>query len=196
VVNVFVSNDFGDLLRNKNYGLDEVSGLVLRDYKISSDLRTKMFLGQFKILRYLRLALPSGAPPEAKCSEPHAREEAEALYAKSQFKREYEDYLNNDEVKNLFSDSQDPLSIVPNAKASLLAKRLMAGVLVRINQTAQEHVATLLVSIEPSAQDIVGSQYRRLDMLSGLRPAYAHEHRRIDLHRTRYSVRQSVRRLQ
>jgi len=141
-------NDFGDLLRNKLFRLDDAGGLqpnaphvsqaLKREFQgASSDLFLTKAIAKFR-RRLATHAAPSVEDDLARC------------------RQEYESYVENgnNDVADAFQDHDDSdFRAEPDGDGARYKKALMAGVLKRIKDTCAKQGIPVVVLLIPAALD-------------------------------------------
>ncbi|HEX5136245.1 MAG TPA: SGNH/GDSL hydrolase family protein [Planctomycetota bacterium] len=141
-------NDFGDLLRNKLFRLDDAGGLLpnaphisealKREFRgASSDLFLAKAISKFR-RRFATHATPSVEDDLARC------------------RREYESYVveGNNDVADAFQDHDDSdFRAAPDGAGARYKRMLMAGVLRRIRETCAKQGIPVVVLLIPAALD-------------------------------------------
>lgn len=159
VVAVYSGNDFGDLIRNKIYTLDERGELVKRNYFIGTSLRKEVearprsaLLARLRETVSTLKAAASGQRAET------ARPDGAAFFERSvrRCREQYADYLQSDEVRDLFRDQYDAdIAFRIEPEAARYKKRLMEQVLLKIKRTLDARGTPLVLLIIPTASDSV-----------------------------------------
>ncbi len=180
IVAAYSGNDFGDLLRDKLYRLDDDGRLIpnvpVIDPALRRDFHAPFELSSIQVVRALQSTYDqwarrraSGAAPPAASVDPTA-----ARLAKR--KSEYEDFVmrGDNVVRNLLADEYDAdVSLEPDSPSARYRVRLMDWVVERIQETTSRSGARLLFLIIPEWCDVTGtcqaSQARR--RYPGYRPA-------------------------
>jgi lysophospholipase L1-like esterase len=161
IVAIYAGNDFGDLLRNKLFRLDERGTLVRNAPVVDASLRRQfeepLSWSSIQIVRAVQSlaqrwrsqppAGPPGPPPERT-----ARRLANRL-------DEYDSYIvrGDNEVHNLLADEYDAdVSLEPESAAARYRIGLLTRVFERIRETTDAAGARLLVLVIPEFCDIGG----------------------------------------
>ena len=164
IVAVFTGNDFGDLLRNKLYRLDDDGNLVANEYRLSEEIRLNAALEQSdpmlrKVGRRakdsIQMLLQGGPPPVA----PPLQRTEDRL---QQHIREYDEYIvNRDNV--VYDLRTDPYSadiaLLPDSDSAQYKLQLMDAVVGAISMQAEKHSVPLLVLAIPHPMDIMGGEH-------------------------------------
>ncbi len=165
VVAVFSGNDYGDLLRNKIYRLDEDDHLVINDYRLSETLRgsfdsvsplvTLRVLGRIVDITSRRLfSQPktktrdgaTGAATEADTVIDHWLEAADNAYRS---------YVDGDIIDDLFNDYWDgDIALTPSSASALYKVKLMRELLREFQRAFAKGGRRWLLLIIPSPVDV------------------------------------------
>ena len=158
VVAIFGGNDFGDLLRDKIFRLDEAGHLAPRSPRLGDMLRAEfahadreahgsmLWLGLHELWR----------GPKAEIRRDSLLPEGGFPYLLQRRQREYELSIHDgtDTVEHLLGDPYDAdVSFAPEAESSRYKTALLAQVLLRMADTARGHGTPLLFVFIPSAFD-------------------------------------------
>jgi hypothetical protein len=163
VLAVTAGNDFGDLMRNKLFELDEAGALRERPHRVADELRASLVptpqdeLGWLRLIRAVRHAMPPRWRGVAGEAEAPIHPVATRL-----LKRCHRDAKEREspEVSNLFFDQYDAdLSMLPNLAASEYKRAMMKGILGHIAEIARRGTVPLLVVAIPSALDVKPDHY-------------------------------------
>jgi len=163
IVALYAGNDFGDLLRNKLFRLDEGGRLVRNTPVLAESMRRQLLeplsWSSIHLVRAVQSAAqrwrsrpPAGAGPPGPPPERTARRLANRL-------DEYENYVvrADNEVRNLLADEYDAdVSLEPESASARYRVRLMARVIERLRQTAEGAGVRLVLLIIPEWCDIGG----------------------------------------
>ena len=174
VVAVFAGNDFGDLLRDKIFRLDEAGHLGPRNPHLGEALQAEFAHAGREaqgsmLVRGLRELWPR---PQAGVRRDSLLPEGGFPYLLQRRRREYELSIQDgtDTVEHLLGDPYDAdVSLAPEAESSRYKTALMAQVLLRMADTARAHDTPLLFVFVPSAFD-VGEGFKHPDAAAF--PAY------------------------
>jgi lysophospholipase L1-like esterase len=160
VLAVYAGNDFGDLLRNKLFRLDHVSGALQVNRPVLSDRIRTEFAEPFPFasVHLVRLVHSVGGQwgPQPRAMAARGNSTQTRLAARVQ---EYDEYVHraNDVVDNLLADEYDAdVSVAPRTPSAVYRKRLMARVLARAKDVAGQHGVRLLLLIIPERCDVIG----------------------------------------
>jgi hypothetical protein len=164
IVSIYAGNDFGDLVRNKIYKLDDQKQLKNNDYTIDSSLvnlfaTTKQF-SRFYTIRLLqraweRLWHRDGHTVAVKAA-PNSDDYLDAWLSES--RAEFEEYVinGNNSVRNLFEDHYDAdVSLTPNSESSQYKRMLMDRVIGKLKLVTDARSIPLMLVIIPAALDVV-----------------------------------------
>jgi hypothetical protein len=160
IVHLFADNDFGDLIRNRLFELDENEKLVATNFHINLDQHIHPLPPEEKPASYLLFWLnnkrneyfpadPQLAPPKDELQELQNLYmewcKGEIAAYKAGLPRQY----------SHFGDHYDlDMAIAPESEVAQLKTKLMRAVLEGIQQTAKEHHLPLLMVILPSTMDM------------------------------------------
>jgi len=165
---VFSGNDFGDLIRNKIYRLDDDAQLLRTGAVPSQELMDEFSLdglSRSAFFRLIKRAMRS-VPRRLQNLELNAEGNAVASEDDSFYKRltrimqyEYEQYLKSPLVTtNLFNDGFDAdIALLPDSASSRHKLTLMNAVLNEIEATVRKQGTTLYVVSIPSVRALVGT---------------------------------------
>jgi lysophospholipase L1-like esterase len=148
VVLALCPNDFGDLLRNKLFKLDDAGALRENTPHLTDSLKRSLrgassdpyFL---KAIAKFRRRFEDHPPPSVEGDLERCRDE-------------YRSYVveGNDRVEDTFEDHDDAdLRVDPEGEAARYKKRLMTGVLRRFRDAAAKHGVPVVVVLIPAALD-------------------------------------------
>jgi lysophospholipase L1-like esterase len=167
VFSIYSGNDFGDLVRNKLFKLDERGRLVPNHPVLDQNLvrgfeAARMQQPAFQTIRRVKSLFHVSQPPG---STPNL---VDAWVKQSQ--KEYANAVveNDNDVHNLFEDGYDvDISTAPRSDSSRYKVALMARVMKRIQEIASKRSIPLVFLIIPSPIDVLdkwdlsidGSQY-------------------------------------
>jgi lysophospholipase L1-like esterase len=161
IVAVYAGNDFGDLLRNKLYRLDEEGRLQEHAFTLDPLIAHRMRASRREsvlkrmvreVTRRLRTVEPWADGPEAR----RARMQA----ALEQNLREYEEYVTNGDpvVRELMSDPYNAdVSLLPDGASARYRIALMERIVEAIQEQARAHQLPLLLLLIPHPVDVAGS---------------------------------------
>ena len=160
VVALYAGNDFGDLLRNKLFRVDEQGALVPNHPSLGDDVRRSFTIplewSSIQIVRAVQSARdrarrPSEPPP------PVALDRTAVRLANRL--AEYQNYIvaGDNVVRNLVADEYDAdVSLEPDSDSARYRVRLMAAVLARLRQSVEARGSRLLLLIIPEYCDAGG----------------------------------------
>lgn len=169
IFHIFADNDFGDIIKNRLFGLDVNGNLIRTDYKITVDKyllasehrRRKMVISSLLIVRAAKSIvhfLTQGNSSEEMTKKNMKRRSKEDLIDSLQKKVDAE-YLVYKESKprqfSHFGDHYDiDIALNPDQESSKTKIRLMEEVLKEANNVARMKGIKFLVLIQPSAIDL------------------------------------------
>jgi len=162
VVSVFSGNDFGDLVRNQLYRLDEQGGLAKNDFRISkSQLRSIEISHAQPVLRILfRKALQS-LRQERMASVTFDRHRA-IEWALEEHLREYEQSVvgGDNTVGNFGVDPYSAdVSLLPDSPSAIYKIRLMSLIVLRLRQIAEKYGVEIMLMIIPHPMDLLNGDH-------------------------------------
>lgn len=162
IVAVFAGNDFGDLIRNKMYRLDENGALRVNSYTVDEDILRRLALARHeailkRLLTKAKAALTSGGgdlalPP---------LEQRVGAYAQQHID-EYRQYVveGDNVVRELLSDPYSAdISLLPDSESARYKIDLMAGVVAEIKTAVGEHNTPLISLIIPHPMDLLDGEH-------------------------------------
>ncbi len=168
IVVVFADNDFGDLMRNKMFRVDDDGGLLPHEFRISSHLRSKFdealsSTAIYRVLkRYGRARKATKAADAMAAATPEQLEQAAVAFIDQWLpvsRAEYRSYIEQDnpEVRSLFEDHYDTdVAVEPEGDSARYKVRLMRAVLGGMRDVAAQAGVPLLVVAVPSPADLCG----------------------------------------
>lgn len=159
IVAVFAGNDYGDLMRNKMFRLDEAGELVSSDWTLDPKVRIRFELSQResilkRAVRELRNARHSarssagGASASMLTDMDFLLEEAQREYRS--FVVERDPRITNTHVDSYSAD----VSLQPGSESARYKIALMAKVLERIRDVSREHDIPLVFLFIPHPVDV------------------------------------------
>lgn len=174
IFHVFADNDFGDIIRNRLFSLDENGNLTSTEYiktidehlLASESKKQKIFISQLLVLRALKKATSSLLKLKASTESNSTNKQLDSPSEQSKenqvnrlLKRveaEYLVYKNSRPRKfSHFADHYDiDVALYPDKESSKIKVRLMDEVLNEANNLANAKGVKLLVLIQPSVIDL------------------------------------------
>lgn len=160
---IYTGNDFGDLLRDKIYKLDDQLRLVDNRYALDPSVVSKFAAAdRLPRLYLLRVAQKlwqrvTHTQPADDESKPRPGEDY-MDWALRESQEAYQDYVINGDnsVRNLLSEHYDAdVSLTPHSASSQYKRILMDRVIERMQQIASSRAVPFLLLIIPSPIDIV-----------------------------------------
>lgn len=153
VVSIFADNDYGDLMRNKLFRLDDQRKLIPNQWTRSPNCLHPGLRGRYEptLWKLARMAI-RGAQSQGGVVESYMER------WRLQCQSEYDEYIvhRNPEVHDLQADHYDAdIGLTPDAESAGYKKRLFTRILERIDGVCREHHAKLLVMIIPSPADLI-----------------------------------------
>ncbi len=160
ILNIFADNDYGDIIRNGLFRIDQKGKLRLIDHQRTPDPYlngTPVSFWDYWMVARMSRAIGrkiSGA------DLPEHRKRAEINMLTSLCANEYEAYVNEQwNTFSVFKDHYDiDLAIDPHSEASKLKVLLMEEILKEVQRFTEEQQIGLLVLIQPSVQDLTQNQ--------------------------------------
>jgi len=160
VVALYAGNDFGDLLRNKLFRLDEQGALVPNRPTIGDDVRRAFTVplewSSIQIIRVAQSARDRASRP-SEPAPPVALDRTAVRLANRI--AEYQNYIvaGDNVVRNLVADEYDAdVSLEPDSDSARYRVRLMAAMLARLRQSVEAGGSRLLLLIIPEYCDAGG----------------------------------------
>lgn len=162
VVSIFCGNDFGDLIRNRLFRLDQNGDLQAGDFELDFSLRLRFATARYLPMTYKVLHKAYRRRERERflaslADDPTAQKRLLEEWHRAR-RREYRAYIEEGDnvVSNLLDDSHDVDVDFATASDSARYKlALMEQVLVRIQQVADAHGVPLLLVIVPSPIDVI-----------------------------------------
>jgi hypothetical protein len=166
VVVVFADNDFGDLIRNRIYGLNARGDLELNRYQLAPEMRARLQrashprgLARLQLARYAsRLLQLIRVRRIGQSSTGKAGWLSEYFdYSLARSQSDFRDYMADTEVHIAADPFEDPydadIAVHPDWPSSRYKAALMEKVLVRLRDTVATRSVPLLLVILPAAID-------------------------------------------
>lgn len=160
VFSVYSGNDFGDLIRNKLFRLDEHGRLAANHPVLDSNVRQAFESAsrqqpKVQLIRRIKAVFAMSSHPAA--SDPYLSHPDQLVKAwVIQSRKEYANYVldHDNEVHNLFADGYDiDISTDPRSDSALYKKALMERVIEHIHAIAAARSIPLIFLIIPSPID-------------------------------------------
>ena len=166
---ITAGNDFGDLIRNKLYAIDEEGAWIAKDPELGPGLRKMLEPDLFSLSGWGRLwrAAWRGAPlrmEQAGITDRPGPAPGQQ-YAGTLIQRHRLEYGNSQidrdpVVRNLFDDLYDAdLSLLPNSPSAKRKRLLMKLVLAEIKTLAEQAGLPLLIIVVPSPIDVIDDHF-------------------------------------
>lgn len=155
IVGIYAGNDFGDLVRNKLFRLDDAGNLVRNDPRIDPEIVYGAKLSNRELV--LRKVLRNAADAIGGDDVPMDME-GSIDAAMAQQVREYEEFVEagDDTVRELRSDPYSvDVSAAPDSASARYKVQLMSAVLSRIQQTSEAHRVPAIFVIIPHPIDVL-----------------------------------------
>src|SRR5208337_1600453 len=160
IVAIYSGNDFGDLLRDKIYKLDDQMQLMDNQFTIDSSLVRYFATADHKPRLYTyrllwnawRQMTQHQDPPKVPTSEEYMEK------ALLDSREEYEDYIikRDNSVRNLLEDHYDAdVSLTPKSDSSRYKRILMDRVIEKMQRITAARSVPLMLVIIPAAIDVV-----------------------------------------
>ncbi len=158
IVSIYAGNDFGDLMRDKIYKLDEQKQLKDNHYTLDPSVANTAFVTeQFTGLYSVRLLQRAAETVLEKFEHRESSEEFMERWLRESV-AEYKEYIldGNNSVSNLFEDHYDAdISLTPNSESSQYKRMLMDRVIEKMKRTAAARGVPLMLLIIPAPFDVV-----------------------------------------
>lgn len=163
VVGIYAGNDFGDLVRNKLYRLDEDGNLEPNSFVVSDEIKVNMALSRSellikKILRDVARNLRSSGQMNAQIQSRQSSIESSLI----QNNNEYRGYIleGDNIVVELASDPYNAdVSLLPDSDSAVYKKKLMDRVIERMKNISDELSIPLILLIIPNPMDVLGGTH-------------------------------------
>ena len=176
IFHICADNDFGDIIKNRLFELDQLGNLVETGYRKTVDQRLKQetdlndFISSLLIVKAVRKAVNLLAPNKKQYD---AAENIIQKYAYS-IEQQYSIYKKSMPRKfSTFGDHYDlDIAIFPDAESSKTKIKLMNAVLKRAKALADSKCIEFLVLIQPSIIDLTENfkfSYKHLQSYPGYR---------------------------
>jgi hypothetical protein len=177
VVAIYSGNDFGDLLRNKLYRLDERGELRDNAYVLDEAVVRRVAVAQRelilkKALRDALRRLRGDAYAAIATGSTARRERVEAALV--QLVAEYREYVErgDDTVRELMSDPYNAdVSLTPESDSARYRTRMLEAIVSRMRDTAGAAGIPLLLVVIPSPIDL-GTEHESGEVDPERHPAY------------------------
>jgi len=161
VLCVFSGNDFGDLLRNKLFRIDDEGELIENNPVLGPELKNafadaQRTARQPTLIRILNTAWAMRHAPPLPTTFPNYIDDALAARSK-----EFDDYVARPRVvDNVFGDGFDAdLALDPNQPSARLKRALMAGVLARVDRSLRGYDVPWLLVVIPDPVDVAALDF-------------------------------------
>ena len=158
IVAIYAGNDFGDLMRNKIYKLDDQEQLKKNDYTIDrSVVNDALFNEQFSRLYSIRLMERASDKLVEKFEHQETSDEYMQRWLRESV-AEYKEYVidGNNGVSNFFEDHYDAdVSLTPNSPSSQYKRMLMDRVIEKMKRVTAARGVPLMLVIIPAPFDVV-----------------------------------------
>lgn len=163
IAGIFVGNDFGDLVRNKLYRLNENDDLRINEYVVSDDILRKMALsrGELLLKKILRSVIRNLKPVDEAPERDNQWKLASIERGLEQNTREFKEFIGGDnEVVELASDPYNgDVSMTPDSPSAVYKRKLMARVTEKMKSVAADNDVPLLLMIIPHPMDVLGGKH-------------------------------------
>lgn len=161
IVAIYAGNDFGDLLRNKLYRLDEEGRLQEHAFTVDPLIAHRMRASRREsvLKRMVREATQRLRTVEPWADGPEAGR-ARMQAALEQNLREYEEYVTHGDpvVRELMSDPYNAdVSLLPDSASARYKVALMDRIVEAILERTRTHQVPLLLVLIPHPVDVAGS---------------------------------------
>lgn len=164
ILQIFADNDYGDIIRNKLFTVDDNGGLSKTTKKQQIDPAIKEYSDRQNPFGYLRIM-----DAVRKLRRSVKKEKGETIITAEKVmalctslcKEEFSAYLGESpEIYSHFADHYDiDVATQPSSRASLVKIDLMDNILKEFHEITERDQIELLVLIEPSAVDISKNSY-------------------------------------
>lgn len=162
IVSIFSGNDFGDLLRNRLYRLNESGQLVENQFRIDETTQRQMLLNKYEpISRKIFSNLLKGQNT-AQSAEPKFDPAAWVMSAMQQQKAEYTSFIINGDntVGNFGVDKYSTdIALEPDSDAARYQVRVMGAVLKAMSQLSREKSIPLAIINIPHPMDLLNGTH-------------------------------------
>ena len=169
VVVITSGNDFGDLIRNKLYGVDRRGEAVAKNPELGPGLRKMLEPDIFSQSGWGRLVRAAwrGTPLRMeqvglahRSGPPAGYQDARQLLRRHQLEYGNSQIDRDPVVRNLFDDLYDAdLSLLPHSDSARRKRLLMKIVLTEIKSIAERAHTPLLVVVVPSPVDVIENHF-------------------------------------
>jgi hypothetical protein len=188
IFHVFTENDFGDIVRNRLFELDESGALVRSQHPVTPDARMPASWwsrppGELLNNSMISIFANAFVTGRARSKDPHpALEHDPERFRKDglrQDEREFAVYRAGEPRKfSMFSDHYEAgIAFAPQSDAAQTKRRLLAAVLERANGIAKDHGIGFLVVIQPASRDLTTNLPNHYEALRGVAQ---YDRRRLD----------------
>ena len=160
LLDVFGGNDFGDIIRNKMYRLDDNGRLLKNDYSLGANIKNSLEVNRResiikRIIRRLRKGLSAS---ESSSLQSMSEEELVELFLQTNLD-EFENYIEqgDDTVRNIWVDYYNAdMSIYPERDSTIYKAQLMQETLGEINSIATKTNTPTAMFFIPHPMDVIG----------------------------------------
>jgi lysophospholipase L1-like esterase len=188
VLHIFTENDFGDIVRNRLFELDEMGRLVRSPHPVTVDARMPVSAwsrppGELLSNSMLSLFANAFVQGRSRAKTPHPElvhdPEAFRENALRQHEREFAVYrARAPREYSMFSDHYEAdIAFAPELESSQTKRKLLAAVLERASRVAKAHGIPFLVVIQPNSRDLTTNLANHYQALADV-PGY--DRRRLD----------------
>ena len=175
IVSIFAGNDFGDLVRNKMYRLDEDGNIQENTYSINPEIERNMAIARHeiilkKILHRLKQATAGAGTQQAMSGTERVEQ------FRQQHIDEYRQYIidGDNVVRELRSDPYSAdISLTPESDSARYKVALMDGVIGDIQKTAAANNIPLLMLIIPHPMDLLNGKHDSGEVDTNKYPDYS-----------------------
>jgi len=188
IFHLFTENDFGDIVRNRLFELDENGALVQTGHAVTPDPRMPTSWwsrppGELLSNSMISIVANGISRGRARSSNPHPalEHDPERFREKAlqQHEREFAVYRQRASRRySMFSDHYEAdIAFAPHLDSAQAKRRLLAAVLERASGIAKERGIPFLVAIQPTSRDLttnLTNHYQALDRIAG------YDRRRLD----------------
>jgi len=188
VFHLFTENDFGDIVRNRLFELDQAGDLARTRFPVTPDARMPTSWwsrppGELLSNSMIRLFVNAFKRGRARSKNPHPKLHHDpARFRKNglrQDEREFDVYRARAPRKySMFSDHYEAdIAFAPELESARTKRRLLTAVLARARRLTKEHATPFLVVIQPASRDLTTNLPNHYQALAGT-PGY--DRRRLD----------------
>ena len=175
IVSIFAGNDFGDLVRNKMYRLDQDGNIQENAYTIDAAIERNMAIARHEIILKKILHRVKQGMAGAEAGQPTSGKDRVEQF-RQQHIDEYRQYAveGDNVIHELRSDPYSAdISLTPDSDSAGYKIALMDGVIGKIQQTATSNGIPLLMLIIPHPMDLLDGKHDSGEVDLGKYPDYS-----------------------